>query len=116
MKRLVLLLVVSLFLLGVVSSAQAVKLVVIGDAGHNLKPFDWYAQAFKEKFDVELEVIGVPFGEVYEKEKMELIGQTGAYDIMIVFPKFLAEFAANGWLYPLDEFIAKLDPKMEDVT
>jgi multiple sugar transport system substrate-binding protein len=111
-----LLLVVSLFLLGVASCAQAVKLVVIGDAGHNLKPFEWYAQTFKEKFDVELEVIGVPFGEVYEKEKMELIGQTGAYDIMIVFPKFLAEFAANGWLYPLDEFIAKLDPKMEDVT
>jgi multiple sugar transport system substrate-binding protein len=111
-----LLLVVSLFLLGVASCAQAVKLVVIGDAGHNLKPFEWYAQTFKEKFDVELEVIGVPFGELYEKEKMELIGQTGAYDIMIVFPKFLAEFAANGWLYPLDEFIAKLDPKMEDVT
>ncbi|MEN3185798.1 MAG: extracellular solute-binding protein [Atribacterota bacterium] len=50
------------------------------------------------------------------RKKMELIGQNGAYDIMIVFPKFLAEFAANGWLYPLDEFITKLNPKMNDVT
>lgn len=116
MKKFLVLLLVLVFLLGSTSLAYPLKLVVVGDAGHNLKPFEWYAQDFKEKFDVELEVIGVPFGELYEKEKMELIAATGAYDIMIVYPKFLAEFAANGWLYPLDEFAQKLDPKLDDVT
>ncbi len=115
MKKFLLCLLLLSFLAGVAYGAP-VKLVVIGDAGHNLKPFEWYAQAFKEKFDVELEVIGVPFGEVYEKEKVELIAETGAFDIMIVFPKFLAEFAANGWLYPLDELAKELDPKLDDVT
>ncbi|MEN3185797.1 MAG: hypothetical protein ABDK94_07475 [Atribacterota bacterium] len=43
MKRWFVLFLVSFFLLGAVSGAQAVKLVVIGDAGHNLKPFEWYA-------------------------------------------------------------------------
>lgn len=116
MKRFLVLLLALVFLLGSASLAYPLKLVVVGDAGHNLRPFDWYAEDFKEKFDVELKVIGVPFGELYEKEKMELIAATGAYDIMIVYPKFLAEFAANGWLYPLDEFAQKLDAKLNDVT
>lgn len=116
MKRFLVLLLALVFLLGSASLAYPLKLVVVGDAGHNLRPFDWYAEDFKEKFDVELKVIGVPFGELYEKEKMELIAATGAYDIMIVYPKFLAEFAANGWLYPLDEFAQKLDAKLDDVT
>ncbi|MCD6156292.1 MAG: sugar ABC transporter substrate-binding protein [Candidatus Atribacteria bacterium] len=116
MKRFLVFLLALVFLLGSASLAYPLKLVVVGDAGHNLRPFDWYAEDFKEKFDVELKVIGVPFGELYEKEKMELIAATGAYDIMIVYPKFLAEFAANGWLYPLDEFAQKLDAKLDDVT
>ena len=113
-KVLLTLLVVLLF--ASISIAAPVKLVVVGDAGHNLKPFDWYANDFKEKFDVELQVIGVPFGELYEKEKVELIAGTGAFDIMIVYPKFLTEFAANGWLYPLDELSQKYDPLLDDVT
>ena len=114
-KKLLLSLLVML-LFASISIAAPVKLVVVGDAGHNLKPFDWYANDIKEKFDVELQVIGVPFGELYEKEKVELIAGTGAYDILIVYPRFLTEFAANGWLYPFEELAQKYDPLLDDVT
>ncbi len=98
------------------SGQEAVTLTVIGDAGHNLKPFEWYAPIFREEFGVELKVIGVPFGELYEKEKIEFVAQTGAFDICIVYPKFIGDFAGAGYLLNLDEYAAKLGPRMADVA
>jgi len=95
---------------------EVVTLTVIGDAGHNLKPFEWYAPIFKEEFGVELKVIGVPFGELYEKEKIEFVAQTGAFDICIVYPKFIGDFAGAGYLLNLDEYASKLGPRMPDVV
>jgi len=95
---------------------KILTLTVMGDAGHNLRPFEWYNDTFKEKFGIEVKIIGVPFGELYEKEKMEFIAGTGAFDLAIVFPKFVGEFAQAGYLIPLDEYVQKLDPKLEDVT
>ncbi len=105
-------------LVGGVGLAQAkeVTLTVVGDAGHNLRPFEWYEDEFFKKFGVKLKVIGVPFAEVYEKEKIEFVTHSGAYDIVVVFPKFMGDFAGNGYLVDLDEYAKKLDPKMDDVT
>lgn len=105
-------------LVGGVGLAQkkVVTLTVVGDAGHNQLPWEWYKDDFLKKFGVKLKVIGVPFAEVYEKEKIEFVTHTGAYDIVTVFPKFMGDFAGNGYLVALDEYAKKLDPKMDDVT
>jgi len=109
---------VGCLILGTSSSfgAEVVTLTVIGDAGHNLKPFEWYAPIFKEEFGVELKVIGVPFGELYEKEKIEFVAQTGAFDICIVYPKYMGDFAGAGYLMNLDEYVGKLGTRMDDVA
>ena len=95
---------------------KVVTLTVVGDAGHNQLPWEWYKDAFLKKFGVKLKVIGVPFGEVYEKQKIEFVTHTGAYDIVTVFPKFMGDFAGNGYLVALDEYTKKLDLNMDDVT
>ena len=95
---------------------EIITLTMIGDAGHNVLPLEWYNDIFKEKFGVTVEVVEVPFGELYEKSKIEYVAQTGAFDFAIVFPKFVGEFAQAGFLLQLDDFAKKLDPNMEDVT
>jgi multiple sugar transport system substrate-binding protein len=105
-----------LFMGGGKKPEKMITLTVMGDAGHNLKPFEWYNDKFKEKFGVQVNIVGVPFGELYEKEKVEFVAGTGAFDLAIVFPKFVGEFAQAGYLLPLDEYAKKLDPKLEDVT
>jgi len=95
---------------------EIITLTVMGDAGHNLRPFEWYNDTFKEKFGINIKIVGVPFGELYEKEKVEFIAGTGAFDIAIVYPKFVGEFAQAGYLIPLDDYAREFDPKLEDVT
>jgi len=99
-----------------VAEGKIITLTMIGDAGHNVLPLEWYNDIFKEKFGVTVEVVEVPFGELYEKSKIEYVAKTGAFDFAIVFPKFVGEFAQAGFLLNLDDFAKKLDPNMGDVT
>lgn len=95
---------------------EGVKLVVFGDAGHNLRPFEWYKDEIKRLSGIEIaQVVGVPFTSVYEKLKTEFVAQTGAYDLVIFYPAYLGEFAGLGYLTPLDQFAAKNDPVLSDI-
>lgn len=93
-----------------------VKLTVVGDSGHNQKPWEWYKDDFKEKFGVDLKIVGVPFAQVYEKEKIEFVSHTGAYDIITFYPKYLGDYAGAGYLVNLGEYAEKLDPQLDDIT
>lgn len=95
---------------------QGVTLTVYGDAGQNLLPLEWFAKDIKEKSGIEIRVVGVPFAEVYSKLKTEFVAGTGAYDLVIFYPQSLGEFAAFGYLRPLDDFAKKYDPKLDDVA
>lgn len=95
---------------------EGVKIVVVGDAGHNLKPFEWYKERIREESGIIVDqVVGVPFTAVYEKLKTEFVAQTAAYDLVIFYPAYLGEFAGLGYLTPLDDFAKKYDPKLDDV-
>lgn len=91
-------------------------ITVIGDAGQTQIPWERNKDIILERFDVELKVIGVPFGQVYEKEKIEFVTQSGAFDIVTVIPMFMGDFCGNGYLLCLDEYVKKLDCKLDDVT
>lgn len=96
---------------------EGVKIVAFGDAGHNLKPFEWYKDKIKEESGIIIDqVVGVPFTSVYEKLKTEFVAQTGAYDLVIFYPAYLGEFAGLGYLMPLDDYAKKYDPKLDDVS
>ena len=94
---------------------ETVTLAVYGDQGHNLVPFEWIREEAAAN-GIELEVVGVPFTEVYEKLKTEFVGQTGAYDVVVFYPAYLGEFADFGYLQPLDKFFSDYDPELDDIV
>jgi multiple sugar transport system substrate-binding protein len=92
---------------------------VVGDAGHNLKPYQFWADDFA-KMGIKVNVIEVPFEGVYEKEKTEFVAGTGAFDVVTFYPSYIGDFAGNGYLRPLDDYIkrepaAVWDPHQDDV-
>ncbi|MCR4426726.1 MAG: extracellular solute-binding protein [Firmicutes bacterium] len=96
---------------------EGVRIVVFGDAGHNLNPLEWYKDKIREEYGIVIsDVAGVPFTNVYEKLKTEFVAETGAYDLVIFYPAYLGEFAGLGYLRPLDDFAAKYGPKLDDVS
>lgn len=96
-----------------------VTINVVGDAGHNLRPYEFWKSDF-EKVGITIQITEVPFEGVYEKEKTEFIAETGAFDVVTFYPSYIGDFAGNGYLEPLDEYIKKepasaWDPNAEDV-
>lgn len=95
---------------------EGVELVVAGDAGHNLKPFEWWADEVYEKSGIRIkEIVGIPFNGVYEKLKTEFVAGTGAFDVVVFYPAFIGDFAGNGYLLQLDPYTQKYDPELDDV-
>ncbi|NOZ71376.1 MAG: extracellular solute-binding protein [Chloroflexi bacterium] len=96
-----------------------VTINLVGDAGHNLRPYEFWKDEF-EKAGITINIIEVPFSGVYEKEKTEFVAGTGAFDVVTFYPAYIGDFAGNGYLEPLDEYMAKSpasvwDPNPDDV-
>ena len=94
-------------------------ITLVGDAGHNLKPYEFWKDDF-EQAGITVEIIEVPFEGVYEKEKTEFVAGTGAFDVVTFYPAYIGDFAGNGYLEPLDDYMAKdpapvWDPNPSDV-
>lgn len=75
---------------------------------------DWaeeVAKDFEQKTGYEVDIVEIDFAQMYEKEVIEMVGGTGAYDIVTYDVGWKAEWADSGYLMPLDYFIAASDPK-----
>jgi multiple sugar transport system substrate-binding protein len=101
------------------SGFDNVTVTVVGDAGHNLAPYQFWADDFAQ-MGINIEIVEVPFADVYQVEKTEFVAQSGAFDVVTFYPAYIGDFASNGYLLPLDEFIARepasvWDPQMDDV-
>ena len=92
---------------------------VVGDAGQNLLPYQFWKDDFA-KAGITTKVTEVPFDGVYEKLKTEFVAGTGAFDVVTFYPSYIGDFASNGYLEPLDSYMAKQpaavwDPNQQDV-
>ncbi len=83
-----------------------VTVTVVGDAGHNLKPYEFWKDQFA-KAGITVKIVEIPFEGVYEKEKTEFVAGTGAFDVVTFYPAFIGDFASNGYLEPLDNLMNK---------
>jgi multiple sugar transport system substrate-binding protein len=90
-----------------------VSITAMGDAGHNMNPFAFWAPEWKNA-RVNIRVIEVPFADVYSKEKAEFIAGTNAVDLVVFYPAYIGDFASNGYLRPLDSFMKKQSPHLND--
>jgi multiple sugar transport system substrate-binding protein len=101
------------------SGFDNVTVTVVGDAGHNLAPYQFWAEDFAQ-MGINIEIVEVPFADVYQVEKTEFVAQSGAFDVVTFYPAYIGDFASNGYLLPLDEFMGRepasvWDPHMDDV-
>jgi multiple sugar transport system substrate-binding protein len=101
------------------SGFDNVTVTVVGDAGHNLAPYQFWADDFAQ-MGINIEIVEVPFADVYQVEKTEFVAQSGAFDVVTFYPAYIGDFASNGYLLPLDEFMSRepgsvWDPHMDDV-
>lgn len=83
---------------------------------------DWAKEVAKEweqKTGNKVNIIDVDLPTMYEKIVLEAVGQTGAYDIVTWDVGWKSEWAYNGYLRVLDEYIAQSDPnelQLEDIS
>ena len=96
-----------------------VTVTVVGDAGHNLAPYEFWKDDFAA-MGINIEIVEVPFADVYQVLKTEFVAGSGAFDVVTFYPSYIGDFAGNGYLLPLDDFIARepaavWDPNMDDV-
>lgn len=87
---------------------------VMGDAGHNMNSFGFWAPEF-EQAGINVEVVEVPFDEVYSQQTAELLAGGGGLDLLVFYPAFLGDYAGNDFIQPLDGFMADHDPELDDV-
>jgi multiple sugar transport system substrate-binding protein len=87
---------------------------VMGDGGHNMNVFGFWMPEWV-KAGIKLKAIEVPFADVYSKEKAEFIAGTNAVDLVVFYPAYIGDFASNGYLLPLDKYIKKSNPHLNDV-
>ena len=69
------------------------------------------AAAFEEETGINVNIIDIDFPQLYEKQVLEMVGGTGAYDIITYDGGWKAEFAHNGYLLELDDLVAASDPE-----
>jgi multiple sugar transport system substrate-binding protein len=90
-----------------------VTINVMGDAGHNMNPFHFWAPEWKNA-GITINVNEVPFGDVYSKEKAEFVAGTNSIDLVDFYPAYIGDFASNGYLRPLDDLMKKVNPHLSD--
>lgn len=83
---------------------------------------DWAQQVVKDfeaKTGYKVNIVEMDLPTMYEKEALDMVGGTGAYDVITWNVSWKAGWANAGNLIPLDDYIAKEDPKalnFEDIT
>lgn len=65
------------------------------------------APEFESLTGVKVNVIELPFEELYPKQILEHQAGTGAYDVLLISPAWLADMVANGAVIDLAPFIEK---------
>ena len=86
---------------------------VVLHSGHFEVPWRDRANRLKAMFGINLEVVGITVGDLFDKEMLELASRTGAYDLLMFNPAWMGEFV--DYLMPLDEFMGKWDPAWSDI-
>ena len=64
---------------------------------------------FTAKTGVTVHLDAVPWENLREKQTLELASGSGAYDVIYSHPSWYKQFAANGYLLPIDDYCTQAD-------
>lgn len=61
---------------------------------------------FEAKYpNVKVNVVNIDNAQLYDKQVIEMVGKTGAYDVVTLETAEKASFAENGYILPMDDYI-----------
>lgn len=67
---------------------------------------------FQDATGIEVKFEVTPYENSHEKQVLDWTGQTGQFDVTLVDVVWIGEFAAAGWIAPMDQFFN--DPNLAD--
>lgn len=85
-------------------------------AGFYTDAMNQFVASFEKENCGKVQVINTDNSQLYNKQVIEMVGQTGAYDVVTLETAEKAEFAANGFILPMTEFLAERPDLVEDVA
>lgn len=98
------LLFITLLFTVVITNVQAAKLVIAGRDGGYGKALQQTIDAYqKMNPGVEIELLKLPYGSLYEKLVISLREKTGSYGLVMLDDTWATEFMGNGWLADITE-------------
>ncbi|MCP8894791.1 extracellular solute-binding protein [Shinella daejeonensis] len=65
---------------------------------------------------VKVNVINIDNSQLYNKQVIEMVGETGAYDVVTLETSEKAEFAENGFILPMTDYFADKQAQLDDVA
>ncbi len=71
---------------------------------------------FEKGHCVKVNVVNIDNSQLYNKQVIEMVGQTGAYDVVTLETSEKAEFAENGFILPMTEYFADKKAQLDDVA
>ena len=71
---------------------------------------------FEAKNCVKVNVVNIDNSQLYNKQVIEMVGQTGAYDVITLETSEKAEFAENGFILPMTDYFADKKAQLDDVA
>lgn len=71
---------------------------------------------FEAKNCVKVNVVNIDNSQLYNKQVIEMVGETGAYDVVTLETAEKAEFAENGFILPMTEYFADKQEQLDDVA
>src|SRR5688572_30378667 len=88
-------------------------LTLLIHAGHFAIPWQQRAPIIKDRFGIDIKVVGIDVNDMYKKQLLELTSGTGAFDILQYNPAWLGDYAS--YLQPLDELMKQYPVDWEDI-
>lgn len=71
---------------------------------------------FESKNCVKVNLINIDNSQLYNKQVIEMVGETGAFDVVTLETSEKAEFAENGFIVPMTDYFADKKGQLDDVA
>ena len=75
-----------------------------------------FVKSFEEANCAKVTIVNIDNSQLYNKQVIEMVGQTGAYDVVTLETAEKAEFAENGFILPMTKFFADKQDLINDVS
>jgi len=74
------------------------------------------ANKFEQKTGVKVKILSIDLAQLYEKQIIEAVGGTGAYDVITYASHWKPEYASAGWMLPLDDQMKATGYDLKDIA